>query len=47
MSNASFASLTRGYLNEARVLVVKVGSALLVDGETGAVRSQWLSLIHI
>ena len=42
MSNASFASLTRGYLNEARVLVVKVGSALLVDGETGAVRSQWL-----
>ena len=34
---------TRPDLRTARRLVVKIGSALLVDGRTGALREQWLS----
>jgi len=29
-------------LNEARRIVVKIGSALLVDGKTGAIKADWL-----
>lgn len=32
-------------LSEARRLVVKIGSALLVDGETGAIRQDWLDAL--
>jgi glutamate 5-kinase len=36
-------SEARSRLLAARLIVVKVGSALLVDGESGEVRSQWLA----
>ena len=32
-------------LNDARRVVVKIGSALLVDRETGALRSGWLTAL--
>ena len=42
MSAVDFSKTTRRYLGDARVLVVKVGSALLVDGGTGKLRRKWL-----
>jgi glutamate 5-kinase len=38
-----FSALTKTYLDPARVIVVKVGSALLVDDETGMVKAKWLA----
>ena len=38
-----FAALTSSYLDQARVIVVKVGSALLVDDATGAINGDWLN----
>ena len=38
-----FATLTSSYLDQARVIVVKVGSALLVDDATGAINGDWLN----
>lgn len=38
-----FNALTERYLGAAKLLVVKVGSALLVDDAKGAVRAAWLS----
>ena len=35
-------SEARSRLLAARLIVVKVGSALLVDGESGEIRSEWL-----
>jgi len=32
-------------LSAARTLVVKIGSALLVDAETGALRAKWLESV--
>ena len=42
MSKTDFAKLTGRYLDDARILVVKVGSVLLVEDETGKVRQEWL-----
>ena len=42
MSDTDFSKLTGKYLGDARVLVVKVGSVLLVEDETGSVRQKWL-----
>ena len=42
MSGTDFAKLTEKYIGDARVLVVKVGSVLLVEDETGNLRQQWL-----
>ena len=45
--STQFKTLTTTYLNDARRVIVKVGSALLVDEKTGKVRTQWLeSLAH-
>ena len=38
-----FAALTSSYLDQARVIVVKVGSALLVDDANGAINGDWLN----
>ena len=38
-----FAALTSSYLDQARVIVVKVGSALLADDATGAINGDWLN----
>ena len=38
-----FAALTSSYVDQARVIVVKVGSALLVDDATGAINGDWLN----
>ena len=42
MDALSRATSAQEAMAQAPTVVVKVGSALLVDGETGAVRSQWL-----
>ena len=43
MSEMDFSKLTSGYLKDARILVVKVGSVLLVDDRTGELRREWLN----
>jgi len=40
--NTDFRALTETYMNDARIVVVKVGSALLVDDATGEIRTHWL-----
>jgi len=45
--STDFHTMTETYLKTADTVIVKVGSALLVDEETGAVRTWWLeSLAH-
>ena len=38
-----FSAITETYMDQARVIVVKVGSALLVNDETGEVNAAWLA----
>ncbi|XDZ65722.1 glutamate 5-kinase [Alphaproteobacteria bacterium LSUCC0684] len=40
--STDFHKLTQTYLGGARTVIVKVGSALLVDDDTGEVRTHWL-----
>ena len=43
MRRSDFAKMTDRYLGDARVVVVKVGSVLLVEDETGRLRREWLN----
>ena len=42
MKKGDFAEMTGRYLGDARVVVLKVGSALLVEDSTGGMRREWL-----
>ncbi len=42
MNKINFQKLTKNYIGTANVVVVKVGSALLVDAKTGTVKHDWL-----
>ncbi len=39
---SDFAAMTKRYLGDAAVVVVKVGSAMVVDDQTGTIRLDWL-----
>lgn len=39
------AALLTGAMRDSRRIVVKIGSALLVDGDTGAIRHDWLAAL--